>query len=303
MTQPARRIASVLFLLLATALLASPARGGTAARVSAGSPASVRVQPIASRIDWSDGSFSIRIKLSDLDHHGRVGYDDDDDTVPDRFVPSDGLAAFEIVLHFSPAVLRVTHAQAGSFLESTGRSAQCFQRIPRSGQFALGCATTGSAPGPQGSGTLATITLSPVGNGTSFLGLEAQLSGPLGDPIPVAVDGGIVEVSGAPESAPTPEPGGPTDGEGSGPTVLDGGEPGDVTLPEGDLGPGATGGADGSASADGNSSAGGAYPSAGTGYQPPSTTGRPLLLGGALAAAGAALLLIGSRLAARARRP
>ncbi len=278
MNEPARRIAGVLLLLLAATLLASAAREGTAARISAAPPTNVRVEPVASRVDWSDGSFSIRIELSDLDHHGTISYDDDRDTVPDREVLSDGLGAFEILFYFNPAVLQVTDVQAGDFIRSAGRSAHCFQRIPEPGQYALGCVSTGSAPGPQGTGTLATITLLPLANGTSFLGLEADLAGPLADPIPATVDGGIVEVFGVLEATPTPEPEGPEDG----------------AVP----GPGPT---DGDASAEGDRSPAGSLPLTGTGYQPPGAAGRLLALGSALAIAGSALLLLASRLAARAR--
>lgn len=302
MKRSVRSIARLLLLGLIAALLAGAASGGGAAPVAAAPSASVRLEPLASRVDYSDGAFSVRIELSGLDHHGTVAYDDDRDTVPDRYEPSEGLGAYEVLITFDPNVVEVTDAVAGDIFQGSSRSAQCLRRTPERGQFAVGCVTTGSAPGPQGSGTLATISLAPLANGISYLALEAQLGGPLADSIPVTAAGGIVEVAGAPRAAPTPGPsgpgdgdgpgpGGPTDGEGDRPEVIGGGEPGVVDLPPGEAGP------DG-ASGDG-------LPSSGTGPSqegPPDATLPPLALGGALAFAGAALLLLGSRLASRERR-
>ncbi len=292
---PIASIASALLLSLIAALLA----GITLTSVSAGPQATVRLTPVGSRVDWADGPFTISIEISGLDHHGVAEYDDDRDGTPDREEPSEGLGAFEVLLHFDPAVLEVTEAGEGDFFDSSGRSPQCLQRIPERGQYAVGCVSTGTGAGPQGSGTLAILTLTPLANGMSFLVMEAQLGGPLADSIPVTSEGGVVEVFGAPQDA-TPEPDDPpdtedpadqTDGEGSEPTVIDGGELGVVTLP--DTGPGGAPIAD--------TGPGGA-PIAGTGYEPPDATVRPLILGAAFAVAGTALLLFGVRLAARTRR-
>lgn len=287
---PIPSIASAVLLSLIAALLA----GITLTSVSAGPQATVRLAPVGSRVDWADGPFTISIEISGLDHHGVAEYDDDRDGTPDRTEPSEGLGAFEVLLHFDPTVLEVTQADGGDFFDRSGRSPQCLQRIPERGQYAVGCVSTGVGAGPQGSGTLATLTLTPLANGMSFLVMEAQLGGPLADTIPVTSEGGVVEVFGAPQDA-TPEPDDPpdserpgdqTDGEGSeptgsGPTVIGGGELGVVTLP--DTGPGGA-------------------PIAGTGYEPPNATLRPLILGAAFAVAGTALLLFGVRRAARTRR-
>lgn len=282
---PIRHITSALFLSLTAALVAAIA----ITSVSAGPQATVRLTPVGSRVDWADGPFTITIEISDLEHHGVAQYDDDRDGTPDREESSEGLGAFEVLLHFDPNVLEVTEAEGGDFFDSSARSAQCLQRIPERGQYAVGCVSTGTGAGPQGSGTLATLTLTPLANGMSFLAMEAQLGGPLADSIPVTSEGGFVEVFGAPQDA-TPEPDDPPDGEdpsdpangeGSEPTVIGDGELGVVTLP--DTGPGGA-------------------PIAGTGYEPPDATVLPLMVGAALAFGGTALLLFGVRLAARTRR-
>ncbi len=308
MNGPSRRIATAL-LLFPAALLVSVASGGLIPRVAAQSPAGVRIEPVGSSVDWSDGPFSVPIELSDLNHHGQIAYDDDRDTQADRFVPSEGLGGYELEFHVDPAVARVSRVEGGDFLDRAGRSTQCFQRTPEPGEYGLACVSVGSAPGPQGSGTLATITFEPVANGVSFLVLDAQLAGPLGDDVPIIVEGGIVEVFGGPDVPPTPRPGEDSSSSDGAPTVLDGGEPGDVTFPEGDPGPGATSLprgtspiVDGTTGADGASTSEG-FPTAGIRRETQGTTVWPLALGGALAATGAALLLIGSRLGARARRP
>ncbi|OGO53240.1 MAG: hypothetical protein A2148_01895 [Chloroflexi bacterium RBG_16_68_14] len=293
MERSIRSIARLLPVGLAAALLAAAASGGGAGPVGAAPSASVRLEPLASRVDYSDGAFFVRIELSGLDHHGTVAYDDDRDTVPDRYEPSEGLGAYEVLLYFDPNVVDVTDAEAGDIFQGSGRSAQCLERTPERGQLAVGCVTTGSAAGPQGSGALATITLAPLANGVSYLVLEAQLSGPLADSIPLTAAGGIVEVAGAPQTAPTPVPddagdddGGDSSDSNDRPSVIGGGEPGVVDAPDG-------------AASEGGPARG---PSAGTGYQPPGATLPPLVLGSALAFAGTALLLLGSRLAARGRR-
>ena len=168
-----------LFLLLAAALPVASA-GGPA---GAGPLPRIYLAPLATSVEHDDGRFSIFVRVSDLDHHGRITYDDDRDTVPDRELPSTGLGAFEILVHFDPDVVRVVEAEAGPFIANTGRTTQCFDRTPERGQYALACVTSGSADGPQGSGTLATVTLRPLANGVSYLVLDAQMSGPLGDSI------------------------------------------------------------------------------------------------------------------------
>jgi len=254
----------------------------------AGGVATVRVVPASTSVNYDDGPFTVRVELSGLDHHGRVGYDDDRDTTPDRFEPSDGLGAFELTFTFNSAAIEVIDVEAGQFLENAGSNAECLEREPREGQYSVGCVTFGSRAGPQGSGRLAEVTFRPLANGTTNLSLDAQLSGPLADPVAATVLGGVVRVAGAPRDAPsptptssspnaTPGPGGPS----SGPGVIGGGTPGAGN-------PG-----------DPNDPTGG--PAAGTGYDAPDATVRPLIAGASLAVAGFVLLVAGSRLALRRR--
>lgn len=240
----------------------------------------VHLAPLTSTVEYDDGRFSVFIRVSNLDHQGTITYDDDRDTVPDREEASIGLGAFEILLDFDPDVVRVDSIETGPFIGSSGRPAQCFEREPERGQYALACLTTGGQAGAQGSGTLATATLRPVARGMSFIALDAQLSGPLGDSVAVQFEGGVVEVRGGPTTPPTPGPGEESDNSG-------------VPRPVGG-GPSSPGGS-GNGADDPNVSPADGAPIAGTGYQPFSND--MLTLAGAFALAGGVLLLVGVRAA------
>ena len=87
---------------------------------------------------------------------------------------ADDLGAFEFDLLFAPAVVTVNNVILGDFLGSTGRTV-----IPPNpdidnptGRASFGAATFGSAPGPDGTGALATIAFTAQGLGESLLDLE-----------------------------------------------------------------------------------------------------------------------------------
>ena len=178
----------------------------------------VRLQPPTTTDARVDDPFSVFIGLEEMQHQGLIGYDDDDDDVPDRFEPSDGLGAFEFTIRFDPALLEIHAAESGSLLNSTGRSFQCFQRSDKpAGSFSFGCVSTGGdMPGPEGTFTLAQVSFRPIEAGSSLLQLEnVDLGGPLADDIPVVVFGvSAVSVTGpapdqtqpAPRATSAPEP-------------------------------------------------------------------------------------------------
>ena len=160
----------------------------------------VRLQPPTTTDARVNDPFSVFIGLEDMQHQGLIGYDDDDDDVPDRFEPSDGLGTFEFTLRFDPALLEIHGAESGSLLNSSGRSFQCFQRSDEPGQM----------PGPEGTFTLAQVSFRPIEAGSSLLQLkDVDLGGPLQpDDIPVAVFGvSAVSVTGS--SAPVQTQPGP----------------------------------------------------------------------------------------------
>ena len=164
----------------------------------------VSILPAVSSADVTSGSFSVDVRLDGLHHEGTLGYDDDRDTVADREEASVGLGAFEFILTYDPNVLEVADIRPGTELSTTGRSFQCLAPLREAGKVRFGCISTGSAPpGAQGSMTLATVAMKPVAPGASALALEANLAGPLGSDVPVAVSSGEAFVTGASPSAGT----------------------------------------------------------------------------------------------------
>lgn len=131
------------------------------------------------------------------------------------------LGSYEWLLTFDPAVVEFVSVFNGPFLGSTGRTVFCPGAILDTGSVRFGCSTTGATPpGPSGSGVLSTVTFSALAEGSSVLDLVwAQLSDPLAEDIPTAIQDGSVTVEPAPTptSTPTatpgggaPAPGGPT---------------------------------------------------------------------------------------------
>ena len=187
----------------------------------------VRLQPPTTTDARVDDPFSVFIGLEDMQHEGSVEYDDDRDTVPDRFEPSDGLGTFEFTLLFDPALLEIHGAESGSLLNSTGRSFQCIQRSDEPGSFSFACVSTGGdMPGPEGTFTLAQVSFRPIEAGSSLLQLkDVDLGGPLQpDDIPVDVFGvSAVSVTGS--SAPVQTQPGPGATSGAAPTSGPAGAP------------------------------------------------------------------------------
>jgi hypothetical protein len=91
---------------------------------------------------------------------------------------ADDLGGFEFTLLFAPTMVRVDSVAVGDFVGSTGREV-----IPavgptidnQAGKASLGVVTVGSAPGPSGTGVLATVTLTAQGRGESPLDLQDVL--------------------------------------------------------------------------------------------------------------------------------
>ena len=187
----------------------------------------VRIQPPLTTAPAEDGPFALYIGLEDMQHEASVSG-----------VASDGLGAFEFTLLFDPAVLEIHGAEAGSLLDSTGRSFQCFQRSDEPGSFSFACVSTGDMPGPQGTFTLAEVSFLPIKAGSSTVRLEdVDLGGPLADDIPVDVFGvSAVSVTGSPGPAPASTQPGPGTTSGLTPTK----EPADMSQTPGSSGPDGT---------------------------------------------------------------
>jgi Cohesin domain len=150
----------------------SPTPGGTL----------VRVDPSSQTVSIGD-NFGVDIRIENVEN----------------------LGSYEWLLTFDPAVLDYVSVSNGSFLGSTGRTVFCPGAILDTGSVRFGCSTAGTTPpGPSGAGVLATITFSALATGTSSLDLVwAQLSDPLAEDIPTAIQDGDVTVVEAPTATAT----------------------------------------------------------------------------------------------------
>ena len=120
-------------------------------------------------------------------------------------------SAYEFHLSFHPTVLEFLSVTAAeTFLESTGRTADCFGPEPEdlaNGIISFACASLGATPGPAGSGVLATLVFTTSCSGSSVLEFEplpadgvfvdaVSLSDELATAIPVSATGGELNVTG-----------------------------------------------------------------------------------------------------------
>lgn len=121
-------------------------------RVGAASPGTtLRVEPASLEVR-PGAEFQVQVRIEDVEN----------------------LGGFQVELAYDPSVMTVKDVAMGDFLVSTGRS-----KIPlgpqvnnEEGTALLGAATFGDAPGPDGSGLLATITCVARGEGSSALSLQ-----------------------------------------------------------------------------------------------------------------------------------
>jgi len=94
------------------------------------------------------------------------------DVIADHAV---NLGGFEFALHFDPAILQIDDVALGTFLGGTGRAASAVGPAidSEAGSVSFGGASLGAKPGPEGTGSLAQITLRAVGEGSSRLALSS----------------------------------------------------------------------------------------------------------------------------------
>jgi hypothetical protein len=214
----ARRIA-FLALIAATLMTTFAVRPSRAQSPTEGT---IRLVPAMSDVPGERGPFTVYVVAQDLQHNGSICYDDNRDGTPDRCTPSDGVAAFQFNVQYNPGVLAVGQIQSGPDLGRSGRTFQCLPPNKAPGSVTFGCLSLGSAPpGVGGTLTLASVELIPQGDGLSPLALNADLAGPLGDSVSVAVSGGAARVSGvvtAPTVAPPDGSTTPSDGATTGAT-------------------------------------------------------------------------------------
>lgn len=125
------------------------------------------------------------------------------------------LGAFQFDLTYDPTIVEVENVTLGDFPTSTGRSVNPLGPRIEAGKAVYGAFSFGEAVGPDGSGTLAVVTLQALAGGQTPLGLQnVQVIDVSGSRIPAATEGGSVTVAGSP-----PAPGQATAATTVGPTT------------------------------------------------------------------------------------
>jgi hypothetical protein len=120
---------------------------------------------------------------------------------------ANNLGAFQFDLRYTAAIVTVEDVTVGEFLGSPGRAV-----IPlgphidnQAGRTVFAACTLGLQPGPNGTGVLATVSLTAQGEGQSPLDLQnAQVVGTDAKPQVVTVEDGLVMVESTPTSPPDP---------------------------------------------------------------------------------------------------
>ena len=117
------------------------------------------------------------------------------------------LGGFQFDLLYVTTTVTVDSVALGGFLGSTGRTVGLVGPIidNQAGRVGFGAWTAGSAPGPNGTGVLATVTLTTQGAGISPLDLQGVLvlDTKAEHQTPTVEDGSVV-AGGAPTPTPTP---------------------------------------------------------------------------------------------------
>jgi hypothetical protein len=107
------------------------------------------------------------------------------------------LGGFQFTMTFDPAVVKVQNVALGSFLGSTGRTVGAVGPVtPTVGTCKFGGFSYGAAAGPNGTGTVVSLTLQAVAVGSSNLTFTAaQLTNTQWDPLtvvtPTVVSGAV----------------------------------------------------------------------------------------------------------------
>jgi hypothetical protein len=144
----------------------------------------VRIDPAESVVDVGE-TFTITVMIDD----------------------ANDLGGFEFALSFITTTVRADSVTLGDFLGSTGRD--IFALSPsinnEAGQVTFGAITHGSAPGPNGTGELAVISLTAQGVGISLLDLQGvMVVDTKAQRQTITVEDGIVVAGGAPTPTSTP---------------------------------------------------------------------------------------------------
>ena len=117
------------------------------------------------------------------------------------------LGGYEFKMDFDPSVVQMVGVEEGGFLGSTGRMVIPLgpQIDNTTGTVAFGAISAGTAPGAEGEGKLATISLKAVGEGVTDLDLhDVKILRTSALKMPVTVEDGRVWVGAGPTPTHTP---------------------------------------------------------------------------------------------------
>ncbi len=153
---------------LGVAALAVPSRAGAQG-------AKVRLQVPATDLTAGGGQFPVDVVVEDVAN----------------------LGAFQFTLSYDAALLQYVDVHEGPFLGSSGRIVDCLDPRVDPGSVVFVCVTLGpNPPGPDGSGTLATVTLNALGTGTTPLQLGGvTLTQPDAQLIPAASEDAVITLA------------------------------------------------------------------------------------------------------------
>jgi len=113
------------------------------------------------------------------------------------------LGAFQFTLVYDPEIVKVEAVSVGDFPASTGRSVNPLGPKVENGRALFGAFSFGDAPGPNGNGVLAVVTLVAKGPGESELRLDdVQVVDIAGNRIPATVENGSIRITGTPVAQP-----------------------------------------------------------------------------------------------------
>jgi hypothetical protein len=168
--------------LLPTLVVAAPALALSRETHLARQDPTVRIEPVQSTVTVEE-SFTVSVMIDN----------------------ADDLGGFQFDLLYTPAIVTVDDVTLGDFLGSTGRNTVGIPLIidNEAGQVTFAAVSGGSAPGPNGTGELAVISLAAQGEGQSDLDLQdvTVLDTDIIAQETTVEDGTVVV-----ESAPTPTP-------------------------------------------------------------------------------------------------
>ena len=147
---------------------------GPAPEAALASSGTVKLTPNPKVTAWSSNGVTVDVTAQSVTTSTLCSTNPEDPQAP---TAPCGLGAFDFTVTWNPFHFTwnptVSSVLAGPMLTSTGRSITCFAPVTTASSARFQCVTFGTSPGlplgPQGSGTLAYLTIDPVPSGCCFI--------------------------------------------------------------------------------------------------------------------------------------